>query len=155
MAAQCAGFPRSELFLFLLHVVLSWVLIQISEQAGHTKQGPFCDSGEQLYSTLVRYNTALSHHFFLLLTLLPCMPTLLIYLYEKVRLISSRGRVSYTQLKIVKWLPQDHTEKLQVWCNLLQCTVSIMLWGWLPAFSIQTSLCLYLKTQQSNVIKLH
>lgn len=46
-------------------------------------------------------------------------------------------------------------KKLQVWCNLLQCTVSKMLWGWLPAFSIQTSLCLYLKTQQSIEIRLY
>lgn len=48
MRAQCAGPPLSERFLVLLHVVRSGVLIQISEQTGHTKQGPFCDSGEHV-----------------------------------------------------------------------------------------------------------
>ena len=64
---------------------------------------------------------------FLLLILLPCMPTVVIYHYDKVRLSSAAKGILQSQLKTLKWLPQDHTEKLQVWCNLLQWTVCKLL----------------------------
>lgn len=119
--AQCAGFMGSEHFLVLLCVVLSF---NTDKWAGHTKQGPFCDSGEDVNATFKSHwmwHTGRGFFSCCYKCAQCCSVSACV-----TDLQSSLQRTCFNSLfQTLKWLPQDHTHihTQNYSCDVTCCSV--------------------------------